>query len=203
MDPDKKYEIDLDLYLCSCPAFPRIRFCKHMCAVQTFFGVSGVTVPLFDLTAPALENPPLSPSAPSQHVNKSNSKVGPGSSSDTIQKLERVAARLREVDEPRFSLANLNTALDECLDISGPFSEAGVLPASQKVAPNLRTRNETKKVMPAVKTARKRAGDQAYGAGATSGKKVKESPRYVMACPRRTRLLINITSELNHNHYRH
>lgn len=98
-------------------------------------------------------------------MDKSSSKVGPESRSNTIQKLERVGARLREIDGPCFSLANLNAALDECLDISGPVSEAGVLPASQKVAPNLRTWNETKKVMPAFKTARKRRMEQAPRVG--------------------------------------
>lgn len=160
-NPGKQYDIDLDLYLCSCPAFPRIRFCKHMDPVQTFFSISGSSVELFDSTAPALEEPPPSPSFLSQPVDKSNSKVALS-----------------------FSLTNLNTALDECLDISGPISKARVLPASQKVAPNLRTWNETKKVMPAAKTARKRIGDQAYGAGAASGKKAKESPRCVIAGPR-------------------
>lgn len=181
-NPGKSYEIDLDLYACSCSAFPRIRFCKHICAVQTLCGVSDVSVPLFefDLIPSVVANPPLSPSAPSEPTNTLNAKAGPGSHNDTIQKLERVAARLREVDEPCFSLVNLNTALDECLDISGTFSEAGVLPTSQKVAPNVRTWNETKKVMPAVKTGRKRMGDPAYGAGGASGKKAKESPRCVL-----------------------
>jgi hypothetical protein len=154
-------------------------------------------VVLFDSTASTLENTPPSPCILSQPVDKSNSKVGPGSHSNTVQKLERVAARLREIDGPCFSLANLNTALDECLDISGPVSEAGVLPASQKVALNVRTWNETKKVMPAFKTARKRVGDQAYGAGAASGKKAKESPRYVIACPRQMGPLMNRPSDPN------
>lgn len=153
---------------------------------------------LFDSTPSALEHTPPSPCVLSQPVDKSSSKVGPESRSNTIQKLERVGARLREIDGPCFSLANLNAALDECLDISGPVSEAGVLPASQKVAPNLRTWNETKKVMPAFKTARKRVGDQAYGAGAASGKKAKESPRYVVACPGQMGPLMDRPSDPNH-----
>ena len=99
------------------------------------------------------------------------------SNHETVQKLERVAARLRESVAPCFSLVNLNTALDECLAVSGPLSDAGVLPVRQKVAPNVRTWNETKKVMPVVKTRQKRTGILAYGAGEASGKKAKTSRR--------------------------
>jgi hypothetical protein len=96
-----------------------------------------VSAPLFNSTASPPENLSPSPSTHSQPVRRSNPKIGPGSHNNTVQKLERVATRLREIDGPCFSLANLNTALNECLNVSGPLSEAGVLPASQKVAPNI------------------------------------------------------------------
>ena len=176
-----KYTIDLDLYSCDCPMFPLIRFCKHISAVQRYFGRSGASASLFDSPSPAAEHPSPIPSSslePSP-LDVLNSDAVPERIHDTVQKLERIAARLRENVSPCFSLVNLNTALNECLAVLGLLSDAGVLPVHQKVAPNVRTWNETKKVMPVVKTRQKRAGDQAYGAGAASGKKAKTTRRYV------------------------
>jgi hypothetical protein len=46
-----------------------------------------------------------------------------------------------------------------------------VLPSKQTVPPNTKSWNETQAVMPPAKTKKRKPGDQAYGAGESSGKK--------------------------------
>lgn len=94
-----------------------------------------------------------------------------------IMKLERFTARLRALecdeDSQPISLTDLSRMLDRALSFT-PSHVAAVLPVHQRVPPNSRSWNETKTMMPSIKTRRKRVGDPAYGAGERSGKRARE-----------------------------
>ena len=116
--------------------------------------------------------------------------IGTGDRGAPVQKLERTSAHLRRLSSTTipFSLSALNTALDECLGHFPIDRGTGVLPVHQKVPPNSRTWVETMSVMPPVKGRRKRAGDKAYGAGESSGKKAKNTGQvHCCICIRNTK----------------
>ncbi|KAF7372137.1 hypothetical protein MVEN_00072600 [Mycena venus] len=90
------------------------------------------------------------------------------------EKLERLASRLRrprKKDETTPALAILEDALDEMLLATETSS---VLPAAQHLAPAINARSV---MMPGIKTKCTRAGDNAYGAGASSGSKAKKETK--------------------------
>ncbi|KAF7372423.1 SWIM-type domain-containing protein [Mycena venus] len=89
------------------------------------------------------------------------------------EKLERLAARLRRPcknDETNPTLAVLEDTLDTMLLAT---DTSCVLPAAQHFAPAVKD-NARSAMMPGIKTKRTRAGDKAYGAGASSGSKAKK-----------------------------
>jgi len=89
------------------------------------------------------------------------------------EKLERFVARFR-------LQGTLEQAkqLDAWLDHELSLDSTTLLPKKQKLPPRLNSWPETQAaMMPAKKTRPKRAGDQAYGAGESSGKKAKTLPK--------------------------
>jgi hypothetical protein len=90
------------------------------------------------------------------------------------EKLERFAARFR-LHGTLEQAKRLDAWIDHEL-----LLDATLLPVKQKLSPRLNSWPETQAaMMPAKKTRSKRAGDQAYGAGESSGKKAKLLPKPV------------------------
>ncbi|KAJ7701051.1 hypothetical protein B0H16DRAFT_1250899, partial [Mycena metata] len=179
-NPSKFYEVDLEAYTCTCDDYPLICFCKHLCAVQTLFDEPGAYAD--ESSRPPLQVPGLSslqtdPPQVQQHSEPSQ-KAAKKIVTALAEKLEILAARLRH---PRRQnnfpdLLPLEQALD---DVLAATDRSSVLPTSQRLPPNQSTAwSKTKNdMMPAIKTKRQKAGDPAYGGGASSGGKAPKSDR--------------------------
>lgn len=116
--PDHRYRVDLDAYDCDCLSFPLLRFCKHICAVQTHHPEVPRIVPVSALTTtepctisadddiePTTVVAPLSPS---RH-NKDTLEI-----SDLAEKLTNLALILRQRTPKKLpaSLRSLSAALE-------------------------------------------------------------------------------------------
>lgn len=195
---DHWYKVDILAYTCICSDYPVIHFCKHLHAIQTLF-------PLSDLASSAqLDN--LSTGSEVQAPTASKENVGFGlslgakdsapalsvgsgldASTDSTsavlcsvaKKLERFTARFRlngTLEQARW----LDAWIDHELSLDA--TRLSLLPVKQKLSPHLNSWPETQAaMMPAKKTHPKRAGDQAYGAGESSGKKAKLLPKPAVA----------------------
>jgi hypothetical protein len=182
-DPSRVYEVDIETYTCDCPDYPLISYCKHLCAVQLFFGgeqeVSGTpaTPQVPSLASLPPESAPSEPATPATPIiDGVESK--PKAITVVAEKLERLAARLRRSRKTAVSvldnaLANLEDVLDRMLLASDEGS--AVLPSSQRLPPVAKDPTARQSMMPAVKRSRNRAGDSAYGAGSSSGLKAKKT----------------------------
>ncbi|KAJ7271951.1 hypothetical protein B0H12DRAFT_1067032 [Mycena haematopus] len=179
------------LLLSSCPSHPpRLlgaesptsnSYCKHLCAVQRLFDEA------YDATAPepTLSVPAIQPGPPSVPTSGADTPVDdmpvpqalPRTNplAQLAQKMETLAARFRRSrrKEQQFSVANLEHALDTLLLQTDNCS---VLPASTHAPATSNWKVTQAAMMPGIKTKRKRAGDPAYGAGASSGSKRVKSP---------------------------
>jgi len=79
-------------------------------------------------------------------------------------------------------------------ELSLEATTLSLLPIKQKLSPRLNSWPETQAtMMPTKKTRQKRAGDQAYGAGESSGKKAKLLPKPLatVSCPLATEVNID------------
>jgi hypothetical protein len=94
------------------------------------------------------------------------------------EKFERFVARFR-LHGTLEQAKRLDAWIDHELSLDA--TTLSLLPIKQKLSPRLNSWPETQAaMMPAKKTRPKRAGDQAYGAGESSGKKAKLLPKPVM-----------------------
>ena len=198
--PGHWYEANILAYTCTCPDYPVIQFCKHLHAVQTLFPQSDLTSSQQldnlstggELQVPTTSNSDkrklglgLSVSIPG--TEDSASKLG--SDLDTLEassvlcnvaeKLERFVVHFRLHGTPD-QAKRLDAWIDHELSLEA--TTLSLLPTKQKLSPRLNSWPETQAaMMPAKKTRPKRAGDQAYGAGESSGKKAKLLPKPVAA----------------------
>jgi hypothetical protein len=156
-DPLKTYEVDLETYTCNCLDYPLIEFCKHICAVQTLFqeehedAPNTPEVPSLPLLPPELPLP--SKAAPPLDANITMTQPATRISA-IVEKLERVAARLRRPRKtavPNDALATLSTALDSMLLAT---DDSRVLPSAQHLAPVVKDATARQSMMPKVKTKR-------------------------------------------------
>ncbi|KAJ7226826.1 hypothetical protein GGX14DRAFT_555412 [Mycena pura] len=119
------YEVDIDTYTCTCLDYPLIFYCKHICAVQTFFDKaildSAPTTPNVPdpSTLPSLPSDvePSLPSLPSP-LNAEPVSLKHNDFTTIAEQTERLAAwlrrpRLKESDLP--SLAEFSDVLDKML----------------------------------------------------------------------------------------
>ncbi|KAJ7241759.1 hypothetical protein C8J57DRAFT_1084823 [Mycena rebaudengoi] len=176
-DPSRVYEVDIDTYTCTCLDYPLICFCKHICAVQTFFDEprdgAGASPKVPSLPSPLLPQHQPEPDLPHNFSGPKRNEL-----TITAEKLELLAARLRRRRNNKNNaelpeLADLEQALDSMLLATDVGS---VLPTPQHFAPVVKETCRAT-MMPAVKTRRKPAGDAAYGAGASSGAKAKKDSK--------------------------
>ncbi|KAJ7864303.1 hypothetical protein B0H14DRAFT_3604321 [Mycena olivaceomarginata] len=98
--------------------------------------------------------------------------------SAVTEKLERLAARLRmprmKSKTDTLCFDELQEALDEMLRRT---DNGSVLPSAKLFAPVIKPSTARQMMLPKVKTRRVRAGDPAYGAGASSGSLAKSSAK--------------------------
>ncbi|KAJ7691059.1 hypothetical protein B0H14DRAFT_2652180 [Mycena olivaceomarginata] len=98
--------------------------------------------------------------------------------SAVMEKLERLAARLRmprmKSKTDTLCFDELQEALDEMLRRT---DNGSVLPSAKLFAPVIKPSTARQTMLPKVKTRRARAGDPAYGAGASSGSLAKSSTK--------------------------
>ncbi|KAJ7198246.1 hypothetical protein GGX14DRAFT_573488 [Mycena pura] len=178
-DPSKTYKVNIDTYTCTCLDYPLIFYCKHICAVQTFFDAA---IPDSAPTTPNVPDPSTLPSLPSDVEPSLPSLLSPSNAEPVslkhndfttiAERTERLAARLRrpclkESDLP--SLAEFSDVLDTMLV---EMDNDAVLPSSQRIEPNLGRgswRRDREAIMPGIKTKKR----QAVGSGGKEAKKQK------------------------------
>ncbi|KAJ7030978.1 hypothetical protein C8F04DRAFT_1263252 [Mycena alexandri] len=168
-DPSKVYEVDLDAYTCTCDDYPLISYCKHCSTDQ-----GRIVIPHrhTHLTFPACRRSTL------RRPKLRKKPVKKGHVVALAEKLELLAARLRH---PRAKaqfpdLLPLEQTLD---DVLAATDGSSVLPSAQRIPSNQSTAWAKTKasMMPAVKTKHKKAGDPAYGGGASSGSKAPKGEK--------------------------
>ncbi|KAJ7832397.1 hypothetical protein B0H14DRAFT_2592064 [Mycena olivaceomarginata] len=188
--PSKVYEIDIDTYTCTCPDYPLISFCKHICAVQDLFkeDANNPTDAMDADKAPATSTSPQVPALSSLPETDSDAcgvfppvpvaVKAPAVLSTVAEKLERLAARLRmprmKAKTDSLCLDELQEALDDMLQRT---DNGSVLPSAKLFAPVVKPSTARQMMLPKAKTRRVRAGDPAYGAGASSGSLAKPSAK--------------------------
>lgn len=166
-------------YTCTCSDYPLIKYCKHMCAVQTHFpevlklqNIDAISrYPLDTESSPA---PPDLPAREACTISSVTS-VGPQPCVDSgigglLEDLERLTVRMRMTPDHQ-PHPNLRNAVDQELLFLG--AKTKLLPSCSTIPPNKKSWPDTRDaMMPAKKTGRKRAGD-AYGGRERSSKKAK------------------------------
>lgn len=191
-DPNLTYRVDIEAYDCSCPAFPLIRYCKHICAVQAHFPEDVKILPITALAIPF-----HLPNDEHSEVEEDDSDTTddiPGayiithSDSDTFpdinvignvqQKLQSLSTRFL-LDPPASASTALHAfsaALDDFIGSLHP-SSCGVLPPKKKIAPNQHSWSETAAVMGVPVKSKKRKHLDPYSGGERAGKKAKNDAR--------------------------
>ncbi|KAF8887878.1 hypothetical protein CPB84DRAFT_1816607 [Gymnopilus junonius] len=166
--PEHWYEVDILAYTCSCPNYPSIKFCKHLCAVQTHYPSSDIASlnELDDLSYDSCEQLKALEKGGPPPVGLGIASEGLVNNSGTVDTdYEPALDILTSASES----AVLHTRLDETRSL---------LPVKRKLSPRLNSWPETQAaMMPAKKTCTKQASDEAYSAGEASGKKAKKNPK--------------------------
>ncbi|KAJ7595285.1 hypothetical protein C8J56DRAFT_1042384 [Mycena floridula] len=144
---------------------------KHICAVETFFGL-GPPTPLLEPLSPTLH-----PTSPSTDAD----------SDDLVQEDDILELSLYEKDQLLSNnMPNLLELVDNMKILSSRLhkisltleltTDCSVLPKRQKVALNILTATETARILVHAKTTKKKAAlnmDPSYGGGQSSGTKAK------------------------------
>jgi len=175
--PDLEYRVDLDTYDCSCPSFPQVSFCKHICAVQTQYPEKYESVPTSKLAVHSKEtvepeklNFPTSTPMPAQDTNRTHTE-------SLIRKLVLLSSLMSSSHSPipySEELTVLNDCLDQAVEKFSP-APAPILPKAKVVAPNQHSWTETATVMGVnVKGKGKwKIYTDRYAGGEKSGKKAR------------------------------
>jgi hypothetical protein len=160
--------------------------------VQKFFGDDIESPALADEITPVTPLTLSPPSSPAPDEPTSESYPFQAQLSTLSDQLEILSSRFRSapLPAPFIDLGKLPDAVQYVLSVTQHLASA-VLPRRQQLPPNINSWNETAAVMPAAKKRKKKAGDAAYGAGETSGKKARTvkkkeamqpAIRYVTVC---------------------
>ncbi|KAJ3506163.1 hypothetical protein NLJ89_g7021 [Agrocybe chaxingu] len=171
-----EYRVDLDAYDCSCPMFPALSFCKHICAVQALYPEICKLVPTSTLTIH---------SSSSVEPHDTTSEEGSDSDSDGAQdstNLNLAASTIRKLSALSLSLGScmlspellgpLNSSLNLALAAVSEQS-CPILPVKKKIAPNQNSWTETAAVMNVKVKSKRKMHTDAYSGGERSGKKAK------------------------------
>ncbi|KAJ7622380.1 hypothetical protein FB45DRAFT_838498 [Roridomyces roridus] len=198
-DPTVSYDIDIDAYSCSCPDFPLILFCKHLCALQNFVNPDRLPAP--KATVPG-DTPAAEPALPLPEFSPPESDLSPVVAeqsvpkarrfADLLEKLQRMTARLRRPSRKLTdaTVDKLTAAVDAVLLETEDHS---VIPTSSYIPPNNKSDWQQTKgsMVPGLKRHKKPTNDDPYSAGVASGQKAAKKPRKrsVFSCRDREQLM--------------
>ncbi|KAJ7776714.1 hypothetical protein B0H14DRAFT_2631628 [Mycena olivaceomarginata] len=192
LTPSKVYEIDIDTYTCTCPDYSLISFYKHIGTVQDLFkeDKNDSTDTMDANKAPTASASPQVPVLSSLPETDSDScsvlplapvamKAASASVLSTVtEKLECLVAHLcmprMKTKTDTLCFDELQEALDKMLRRT---DNGSVLPSAKLFAPVIKPSTTRQMTLPKAKTWRIRAGDPAYGAGASSGSLAKSSTK--------------------------
>lgn len=187
------YEVDFGIYNCTCPDFSQISYCKHVCAVEQHFDTGSRdeedrdSEPGDTADGDASESP--------CHAEFESSSLATTSTTPATSSLDRQlqTSILSQIIQDATSLlalshsgsifddSQLTNICDMLSELSRDARGATILPPSQRLPPNKKTKTETReaygKKMPAVKTGKKRLHEDPYSGGERSGKLAKLDAR--------------------------
>ncbi|KAJ7573383.1 hypothetical protein C8J56DRAFT_804721 [Mycena floridula] len=173
--PDVSYLVDIDAYDCNCPEFAKIKYCKHMRAVQIKFPESRITYPISTVETPSHI---MSPSKELESLDIVIPAELPiqRDSSAIKQQLRNLLLTLDA--NPSLALPNsLFELSSQVQSVQQDLRDAG-LPPRKSVAPNQHTVTETAETMGIrVKSKRPRQHPDPYSGNERPGKKAKEDAR--------------------------
>lgn len=183
------YEVDFGIYNCTCPDFSQISYCKHICAVEQHFDISSRDDDdqVGDQGDINIENGGDIPhGGESSSSSLATTSTTPTASSSDGQLQSSTLSRIIQDATSLLALSRSGTIFDDVhlMKLCDVLSElqrnirgATILPPSQRLPPNKKTKTETweayGKKMPAIKTGKKRLHDDPYSGGERSGKLAK------------------------------
>ncbi|KAJ7572931.1 hypothetical protein C8J56DRAFT_1067274 [Mycena floridula] len=171
--PDVSYLVDIDAYDCNCPEFAKVKYCKHMRAVQIKFPESRITYPISavetHIMLPSKELESLDIVIPAELSIQ-------GDSSAIKQQLQSLLLTLDA--NPSLALPNsLFELSSQVQSVQQDLHDAG-LPPRKSVTPNQHTVIETAETMGIrVKSKCPRQHLDPYSGNERPGKKAKEDAR--------------------------
>lgn len=202
--PSTYHHVDMSSCTCSCPAFSKIMFCKHICAIQTHFP-SGTCEKIVHFCPPAApEAQGASTLSNSASTSASDSLLGemltgrggenapekggqgPPDSMEAdrsiaglVQDLQILVGRLTSspdtVCTPRLAALAADVRGILADNLEGP--SRSLLPAAVKIAPNQHSWPETaQKMIGPIKRTKRKIADP-YAGGESSGKKAKKDAK--------------------------
>ncbi|KAJ6480904.1 hypothetical protein C8R45DRAFT_831736, partial [Mycena sanguinolenta] len=204
--PSRMYDVDIDSYTCTCPDYPQISYCKHICAVQQLFEDGDLpssdqqdapassphvpslsTLPPDDLDIEGVACQASSPHVPSLSTLPAQnlatlpehaSHAKPHDLATIAEQLERLAARFRRGPNRITTDALDLDSLQACLDdMLQATSGSSMLPPARAFAPVVKPPTARETMLPKVKTRCAPAGDPSYGGSTTSGSLAKPDAR--------------------------
>lgn len=197
-DPMKQYSIHIgSRATCSCPSFPRLLYCKHICAVQRHFPEVGAHLKTV-LLSDSLRSPQNLPSESSQVSSREVTSQLTSAAAADLALAHQVAAQLQNViaelkSNPEAQSSESLRLLSQQVSKFSSETSSSVLPQSKvKIAPNQRSEwkktaaamgsstRKPKVVGLAIKTGAKRKftrSEDPYAGGERSGKKAKADAR--------------------------
>ncbi|KAJ7575441.1 hypothetical protein C8J56DRAFT_901030 [Mycena floridula] len=170
------YQVDLIAYSCECLDFPSVAWCKHICDVETFFGLGPPT-------------PLLEPLSPTPHPTSPSTDAD----SDALVQEDNIPELSLSKKDQLLSnnMPNLLELVDNMKILSSQLHKISLVPKSEAhcllpleslrllVAETLELTTdstETARILPHAKTTKKKAApnmDPSYGGGQSSGTKAK------------------------------
>lgn len=187
--PNVRYCVDLQAYDCECVSFPAICFCKHICAVQTYFPdddcklvpTSMLTIHCpdsFEAEVNASDSGDDSEDGGDRSPQKPKQAEPPITLKNIITTLSSLAIRL-QANPPSTTPDSLLKLHDDAkgLLVELDRSDTALLPPMKKVAPNQHSWSETATVMNVRVKSKRKAHLDPYGGGERPGKKAKLDAR--------------------------
>jgi hypothetical protein len=184
-NPTQQHRVNINAYTCDCQDFPRISFCKHICAVQCHFPEQvepRSLATIFSISRSATSDLNIGQAAQSDDDTNETLDSTINEAEDNAELLDDICKQLQQLAirsrySPPPQLTDTLRALHVALQNATPeFEGAANLPFKQ-IPPNQHSWPETAAVMGArIKTKRKNHTDP-YSGGERSGKKAKEDAR--------------------------
>ncbi|KAA1479026.1 hypothetical protein DENSPDRAFT_788698, partial [Dentipellis sp. KUC8613] len=149
--PDTVYNIDIDAYVCDCPAYPRLDICKHLVAVQTHFPDTAAMGASADHFGNLTDGPGEAQEAPVNRMTAAVTTTPEATNQDASRQVNDLLVLTQHIfaqvkDSPDMQIAEnialINKALQEIIqEISS--SKKAILPPAVPVPPNQHSWPET------------------------------------------------------------